>query len=116
MYNQIIQAENDTIDYEHLFKVRLIVARLGEMDNARWWNTKGILGNYGTMLLKRGFPQTHYFAQARIVFEVARNRCQEIFNLPGAVTLWSLSARCEEQFDIYWQSWIEQPDKWNPFF
>ena len=26
---------------EHLLKVRLVVARVGEMDLARWWNTNG---------------------------------------------------------------------------
>lgn len=62
------------IDFDHLFRLRLVVARHGEMDGARWWNTKGILGRNGGMLMSRGFPNTHRFAQARLVFEVARAR------------------------------------------
>jgi hypothetical protein len=87
-----------TIDFERLFKLRLVVARQGEMDVARWWNTQGILGRRGAVVLKRGFPTTHRFAQARIVFEVAKSRCRELFEPPGCMTLWSLPAELEEQF------------------
>jgi hypothetical protein len=54
------------IDFDHLFRLRLTVARFGEMDSARWWNTQGILGKYGSLALSRGFPKTHCFAQARV--------------------------------------------------
>jgi hypothetical protein len=43
-------------DLERLFKLRLVVARTGEMDVARWWNTKGQLGRMGASVLRRGFP------------------------------------------------------------
>ncbi len=33
-----------TIDFDHLLRLRLVVARFGEMDGAMWWNTKGVLG------------------------------------------------------------------------
>ena len=39
------------IDYERLFKLRLTVARHGEMDAAGWWNTRGILGRHGALVL-----------------------------------------------------------------
>ena len=29
------------IDLDRLLRLRLVVARSGEMDLARWWNTKG---------------------------------------------------------------------------
>ena len=59
------QATTETaIDLERLFKLRVAVARFGEMDLARWWNTKGQLGPLGTSALRRGFPRTHRFAQA----------------------------------------------------
>jgi hypothetical protein len=29
------------IDYDRLLQLRLAVARFGEMDIARWWNTTG---------------------------------------------------------------------------
>ena len=87
------------IDFERLFKLRPAVARHGEMDAAGWWNTKGILGRHGALALKRVFPSTQHFAQARISFAVARSRCREIFDPPGCMTLWHLPAEVEDQFD-----------------
>jgi hypothetical protein len=52
------------IDLDWLLRVRVVVARCGEMDALRWWNTAGQLGPYGAKVLGRGFPRTHYFAQA----------------------------------------------------
>jgi len=101
---------------EHLLKLRLVVARYGEMDIARWWNTQGMLSRYGSIALGRGFPKTHNFAQARIVFAVARSRCEELFNPPGCMTLWNLPAEVEDQFDAQWQNWLNQANVWAPFF
>ena len=79
-----------TLDFDRLLKLRLVVARFGEMDLAKWWNTRGQLGRLGTAAIRRGFPRTHYFAQARSVFAVAAHRCREIFDPPDSVTLWRL--------------------------
>ena len=111
-----MSAAPTTLDFERLFKLRLVVARHGEMDAARWWNTQGVLGPRGVSVLKRGFPITHTFAQARIVFEVARSRCHELFDPPGCMTLWSLPAAIEEQFQEHWQRWLDQPEHWMPVF
>jgi len=35
------------LDLDRLLKLRLVVARFGEMDHACWWNTKGQLGRLG---------------------------------------------------------------------
>lgn len=104
------------IDFHRLLKLRLSVARIGEMDLARWWNTQGLLGPRGKVVLARGFPHTHYFAQARIVFAVARARCQELFDPPGCMTLWSLPAEVEDQFEEHWQAWLDDVEKWVPLF
>lgn len=104
------------IDFDRLLKLRLVVARHGEMDAAKWWNTRDMLGRRGAVVLKRGFPSTHYFAQARIVFEVAKSRCHELFDPPGCMTLWSLPAEVEGQFQEHWQGWLEDTDKWAPVF
>jgi hypothetical protein len=32
------------IDFDRLLKLRLVVGRVGEMDLAKWWNTRGQLG------------------------------------------------------------------------
>jgi hypothetical protein len=107
---------------DRLLKLRLIVARFGEMDSARWWNTgdaargTAVLGRAGSLLMSRGFPRTHRFAQARLVFEVARARCAEVFDPPGCITLWSLPPAIEDQFDARWARWLEDRDTWSPFF
>lgn len=104
------------IDFERLFKLRLVVARHGEMDGARWWNTQGVLDRRGAAVLGRGFPSTHRFAQARIVFEVAKSRCEELFNPPGSMTLWRLPADIEDQFQNHWQGWLDDSASWKPTF
>lgn len=105
-----------TIDLDRLLKLRLVVARFGEMDNAKWWNTKGQLGRLGTAALRRGFPRTHHFAQARSVFAVAAHRCAEVFEPPGCVTLWRLPEAIEEEFDTRWEHWLDHAAEWQPFF
>lgn len=99
-----------------LLRRRLVVARYGEMDGARWWNTKGQLGRLGAVALKRGFPRTHRFAQARSVFAVAAHRCSELMNPPGSVTLWNLTPSIEEEFDARWEYWLDHAPEWEPFF
>ncbi|HHH30350.1 MAG TPA: BrxE family protein [Polyangiaceae bacterium] len=104
------------VDLDRLLKLRLVVARFGEMDLARWWNSKGMLGRHGAVVLKRGFPATHHFAQARVVFAVARSRCEELFNPPGCMTLWNLPAEVEEAFEERWQDWLDEGERWAPLF
>ena len=104
------------IDLDLLLKLRLTVARFGEMDVARWWNTKGQLGPLGTAALRRGFPRTHRFAQARSVFAVAAHRCNEIFEPPSSVTLWRLPELAEEEFEARWEHWLDHAPDWNTFF
>ena len=99
-----------------LLKLRLAVARFGGMDGAGWWNTKGILGNSGKSALSRGFPHTHFFAQARIACSVATARCNSIFAPPGCLTLWNLPAEIEDQIAAAWPAWCRDPAPWRPFF
>lgn len=108
--------EANPLTLDRLLKLRLVVGRFGEMDAAKWWNTLGLLGPRGAVVLKRGLPRTHYFAQARIVFAVARSRCNELFSPPGCMTLWNLPAECEDRFEEHWQEWLDQVDSWVPFF
>ncbi len=104
------------LDFDHVLKLRLAVARYGEMDMARWWNTNGQLGSLGAMVLRRGFPRTYRFAQARAVFAVAAQRCREVFAPPGCVTLWELPAAVEEEFESKWEGWLDRAAEWEPFF
>ena len=105
-----------TMDLDRLLKLRLVVARFGEMDLAKWWNTKGQLGRLGAAALRRGFPRTHHFAQARSVFAVAAHRCAEVFDPPGCVTLWRLPENVEGEFDARWEHWLDNAHNWVPFF
>ena len=108
---------NHEVDLNRLLKLRLIVARHGEMDGARWWNTNGVLGPKGSLLMSRGFPKTHHFAQARLVFEVARARSAQRFQAgPGCITLWDLSANVEDEFDAQWADWLDDGGSWAEFF
>lgn len=104
------------LDLAHLMRLRLVVARYGEMDLAQWWNSKGMLGRNGATVLRRGFPKTASFVQARVVFTIARHRSQELFNPPQSVTLWNLPAEVEERFEEQWHRWLEQTEKWQSFF
>jgi hypothetical protein len=105
-----------SIELDRLLKLRLLVARFGEMDLAKWWNTKGQLGRLGAAALRRGFPRTHGFAQARAVFAVAAHRCAEVFEPPGCVTLWRLPEATEGEFDARWEHWLDSASDWTAFF
>jgi hypothetical protein len=104
------------LDLDCLLRLRLAVARFGEMDAAQWWNTKGVLGRLGAMAWPRNFPRTHAFARARAVFTVARARCDEVFNPPGCITLWKLPTEVEDAFETRWQDWLDEPEPWTAFF
>jgi hypothetical protein len=105
-----------SIDLGHLLKLRLAVARFGEMDGAGWWNTQGILGKGGRSVLARGFPATHGFAQARIACSVAAARCSAVFAPPNCITLWQLPAELEDELSGQWPVWCRAADEWDPFF
>jgi hypothetical protein len=104
------------VDLDRLLKLRSVVARVGEMDLARWWNTRGQLGELGTATLRRGFPRTHYFAQARSVFAVASHRCNEVLGTSENVTLWALPDALEQEFDRRWEHWLDNASEWTAFF
>lgn len=109
-----------TLDLELLLRLRVVVARYGEMDLARWWNTTGQLGPWGAKALARGFPRTHNFAQARSVFAVAANVCHDVPDserVPrGCVSLWRLPDAIEEELELRWEHWLDHADAWRAFF
>lgn len=108
------------VDLDRLLRCRLIIARYGEMDLGRWWNTTQ-LGADGAQVLKRGFPRTHFFAQARSVFAVASHRSDERLDPLGdvaatSVTLWRLPAEFEQEFDARWEDWLDNAEGWTDLF
>lgn len=104
------------LDYDWLLKLRVAVARCGEMDLARWWNTNKQLGPSGSSVLKRGFPRTHHFAQARSVMAVASHRCEELLSLSDAITLWRLPETLEDRFESLWETWLDHHAEWRSYF
>lgn len=112
----VVEPRVSSVDLDRLLKLRVVVGRFGEMDIGRWWNTNGQLGPHGASALRRGFPRTYRFAAARSVFAVAAQRCDQVFNPPGCVTLWKLPADVEDQFDARWEHWIDHRDGWETFF
>ncbi len=111
-----LTSSRSTIDLDRLLRLRVAIARIGEMDNAAWWNTRGLLSTTGASVFRRGFPRTRVFAQARAAIGVAAVRCQEVYSVPGAVTLWNLGATVEDQFEERWQTWLDDVPSWQPFF
>jgi hypothetical protein len=66
--------------------------------------------------VRRGFPRTHRFAQARSVFAVATTRCVEVYDPPNAATLWQLPSGIEDEFAQRWETWLDEADEWEGFF
>ena len=86
------RAEGDKrIELDWLLRVRVVVARCGEMDAQRWWNTEGQLCPHGARVLKRGFPRTTSFRAGAVRLRRLCAPCAEIFDPPDAVTFWWLS-------------------------
>ncbi|MCP4384516.1 MAG: BrxE family protein [Hyphomicrobiales bacterium] len=104
------------VDVERLYRLRLVVARVGEMDLAGWWNTKGQLGSLGASVVSRGLPRTHQFARARSVFAVAAARCRDVYDPPGSVTLWDLPAEVEDELESAAERWRESATEWAAVF
>lgn len=108
--------QSESLNLERLLKLRVVVGRIGEMDRAQWWNTRGQLGPLGSAALQRGLPRTHNFAQARSVFAVAGQRCAEVFDPPRSVTLWRLPSYIEDTFEARWEHWLDAASDWSAFF
>ncbi|MBF0372587.1 MAG: BrxE family protein [Alphaproteobacteria bacterium] len=103
------------LDFAHVLRLRLAVARYGESDGARWWNTQ-LLGAFGGQVMARNFPRTHRFARARALFEIAAERCRSFYNPPNAVTLFTLPPDLEDLFDQAWAARFDEAEAWLPLF
>ena len=64
------------MDFRQLFKLRLVVAAMGETQRLGWWNS-GVLTSTGEFLFQQGFPRSSPFAQTRAGFRVAQLACDE---------------------------------------
>jgi hypothetical protein len=108
--------DDKELDVEWLLKLRVVVARCGEMDLARWWNSSRQLAPAGASVLKRGFPRTHHFAQARSVMAIASHRCDQLLSQSDAITLWRLPEAVEDRFESRWDACLDRYSDWLGFF
>jgi hypothetical protein len=108
--------DKNELDFNWLLKLRVAVARCGEMDLCRWWYSGKQLAPAGASVLKRGFPRTHHFAQARSVMTIASHRCDQLLAQDDVLTLWRLPAELEDRFEANWDECIDRHTDWRPFF
>ena len=103
-------------DMGYLLKLRLVVARLGEIDllaggiqtgsSVRWERQSFAVGSLGPIASPR---------PARCSLSPPSG-ARELYKPPNAVTLWDLPAALEDDFDQAWATWIDHTVDWEPFF
>jgi len=93
------------LDYRQLFKLRLVVAAMGETQRLGWWNS-GVLTGTGEFLFQQGFPRSSPFAQTRAGFRVAQLACDEALAIqptpggPISCHLFRLTPQLEDALEI----------------
>ena len=109
------------MDFRQLFKLRLVVAALGETQRLGWWNS-GVLTGTGDYLFLQGFPRSAPFAQTRAGFRVAQLACDESLAIQptpgGPVTchLFRLTPLLEDAFENERNRWMDEPGPWVDTF
>jgi hypothetical protein len=109
------------LDFRQLFKLRLVVAALGETQRLGWWNS-GVLSGTGEFLFQQGFPRSTPFAQARAGFRVAQLACDEALAIQpspgGPITchLFRLTPQLEDAFENERNRWMDEPREWADCF
>ena len=109
------------MDFRQLFKLRLVVAALGETQRLGWWNS-GVLTGTGEFLFQQGFPRSSPFAQTRAGFRVAQLACDEalaIQHAPGGPInchLFRLTPQLEDAYESERSLWMDEPEAWTDSF
>jgi hypothetical protein len=109
------------LDFGQLFKLRLVVAAMGETQRLGWWNS-GVLTGTGEYLFQQGFPRSAPFAQARAGFRVAQLACDGALAIQptpgGPITchLFRLSPQLEDAFENERNRWLDEPEPWVEIF
>ena len=109
------------LDFRQLFKLRLVVAALGETQRLGWWNS-GVLTGTGEFLFQQGFPRSAPFAQTRAGFRVAQLACDEALGIQptpgGPITchLFRLTPQLEDAFENERNRWMDEPQEWADCF
>ena len=109
------------MDFRQLFKLRLVVAALGESQRLDWWNS-GVLTGTGEFLFQQGFPRSSPFAQTRAGFRVVQLACDEALAIQptpgGPITchLFRLTPQLEDAFENERNRWLDEPQEWAACF
>ena len=109
------------LDFRQLFKLRLVVAALGESQRLGWWSS-GVLTGTGEFLFQQGFPRSTPFAQTRAGFRVAQLACDEALGIQptpgGPITchLFRLTPQLEDSFENERNRWMDEPAAWTECF
>ena len=109
------------MDFGQLFKLRLVVAAMGETQRLGWWNG-GVLTGTGEYLFQQGFPRSSPFAQTRAGFRVAQLACDEALGIQpspgGAITchLFRLTPQLEDAYENERNRWLDAPQEWADCF
>jgi hypothetical protein len=109
------------MDFRQLFKLRLVVAALGETQRLGWWNS-GVLTGTGEFLFQQGFPRTAPFAQTRAGFRVAQLACDEALAIqptpggPISCHLFRLTPQLEDSYENQRSRWMDEPEAWTDSF
>ena len=109
------------IDFPQLFKLRLVVAAIGEKDRLGWWNSE-VLNEAGRFLYEQNFPRSAPFAQARAAFRVAQLVCDEALGIERSATgpqvchLFRLLPEVEDAFENERDRWLDQAQAWEDTF
>ena len=109
------------IDFPQLFKLRLVVAAIGEKDRRGWWNSE-VLNDSGRFLYEQNFPRSAPFAQARAAFRVAQLACDEALGIERSATgpqvchLFRLPPEAEDAFENERDRWLDQAPAWESTF
>ena len=109
------------MNFRQLFKLRLVIAAMGETARLNWWNS-GVMTETGEFLFGQGFPRSTPFAQTRAGFRVAQLACDEALAIQptpgGPITchLFRLSPPLEDAFENERNRWMDEPNEWADVF
>jgi hypothetical protein len=109
------------LDFRQLFKLRLVVAALGETQRLGWRNS-GVLTGTGEFLFQQGFPLSSPFAQTRAGFRAAQLACGEALAIQptpgGPITchLFRLTPQLDDAFENEYNRRMDEPQEWAECF
>lgn len=109
------------MNFRQLFKLRLVVAAMGETQRLGWWNS-GVLTGTGEFLFQQGFPRSTTFAQTRAGFRVAQLACDVALAIqptpggPISCHLFRLTPQLEDAFEDERNRWMDEPAAWSETF